>query len=75
MKKLFVLNYTSLNEGSSMWCSLDCFGGASAYCYGSLRKVTDVDILVKGVDLENVRAVLRDVEGVDMVTGISASAF
>ncbi len=52
MIRLFVLDCTRLNEGSSMWCSLDCFGGASAYCHGSLRKVTDVDILVKGVDLE-----------------------
>lgn len=54
--------------------SLDCFGEASAYCYGSTRKVTDIDIAVKRVDLENIEAVLREVGGVDMVTGISASA-
>jgi hypothetical protein len=57
MNRLSVLNSTRLNEGASMRCSLDCFGGASAYCYGSLRKVTDIDILIKGVDLENVKAV------------------
>jgi len=51
-----------------MWCSLDCFGGASAYYHGSLRKVTDVDIPVKGVDF--VETVLRDVEGVDVVAGL-----
>jgi hypothetical protein len=55
-------------------CSLDCFGEASSYCYGSTRKVTDIDIPVKRVDLENIKAVFRDVEGVDMVTGISTSA-
>jgi len=69
-----VLNCAPLNEGSTTWCSLDCFGEASAYCYESLRKVTDIDIPVKRVDL-NVKAVLRDDESVDMVTGISASAF
>ena len=37
------------------------FAGAAAYCYGSKRKVTDIDILVKGVDLERAKAVLRDV--------------
>lgn len=68
MKRLFVLNCTRLNEGSRKWCSLDCFGGASAYCHGSLRKATDVDILVKGADF--VETVLRDVEGVDAVTGL-----
>jgi len=68
MKKFFVLNCTPLNEDSRTWCSLDCFGGASAYCYGSLRKVIDIDIPVKCVDF--VEIVLRDVEGVDVVTGL-----
>jgi len=68
MKRLFVLNCTPLNEGSSMWYSLDCFGEASAYRHGSLRKVTDVDILVKGADF--VETVLRDVEGVGVVAGL-----
>jgi len=48
-------------------CSLDCFGGASAHCYGSPTKVTDIDIPVKGVNFETV---LRDVEGVDVVAGL-----
>lgn len=43
------------------------FAGAAAYCYGSKRKVTDIDVLVKGVDLENAKAVLSNVEGVDVV--------
>ncbi len=46
------------------------FAGAAAYYYGSKRKVTDIDILVKGVDLEKVEAVLRDIEGVDVVADL-----
>jgi len=46
------------------------FAGAAAYCYGSRRKVTDIDILVKGEDLEATKAVLRDVEGVDAVADL-----
>ena len=46
------------------------FAGAAAYCYGSKRKVTDVDILVEGEDLEKVKAVLADVEGVDVVADL-----
>ena len=46
------------------------FAGAAVYCYGSKRKVTDIDILVKGVDLEKAEAVLRDVEGVDVVVDL-----
>ena len=43
------------------------FAGAAAHCYGSKRKVTDIDILVKGADLKKAQAVLRDIEGVDVV--------
>lgn len=46
------------------------FAGAAAHCYGSTRKVTDIDILVKGVDLEKAEAILRDVEGVDVVADL-----
>ena len=46
------------------------FAGAAAYCYGSERKVTDVDILVEGGDLEKVKAVLADVEDVDVVADL-----
>ena len=46
------------------------FAGAAAYCYGSERKVTDVDILVEGEDLEKAKAVLADVEDVDVVADL-----
>jgi len=38
------------------------FAGAAAYCYGSIRHVTDIDILVRGADLKKVKAVLKDVD-------------
>jgi hypothetical protein len=34
------------------------FAGAAAYCYGSEREITDVDILVRCEDLEKTRAAL-----------------
>ena len=43
------------------------FAGAAAFCYGSERNVTDIDILVKNADLEKTKTVLRDVEGVEVV--------
>jgi len=46
------------------------FAEAAVYCYGSKMKVTNIDILVKGVDLEKAEAVLRDVEGVDVVADL-----
>jgi len=46
------------------------FAGAAAYCYGSERKVTDVDVLVEGEELEKVKAVLADVEDVDVVADL-----
>lgn len=46
------------------------FAGAAAYCYGSKRKVTDIDVLVKGVNLEKAKAVLRDIEDVDVVADL-----
>jgi len=46
------------------------FAGAAAYCYGSERKVTDIDILVKGLDLGRAEAALRDIEGVDVVADL-----
>jgi hypothetical protein len=42
------------------------FAGVAAYCYGSRRKVTDIDVLVKNRDLANAQAFLRDVDGVDV---------
>ena len=36
------------------------FAGAAAYCYGSKREVTDIDILVKCGDLDRVESALKD---------------
>ncbi len=46
------------------------FAGAAAYCYGSKRKVTDFDILVKSADLEKVTSDLKSIEGVDVVADL-----
>jgi len=46
------------------------FAGAAAYCYGSTRTITDIDILVKSVDLEKAKAALKDVKGVDVVADL-----
>lgn len=56
-----------LERGGVRWA---VFAGAAAYCYGSERKVTDIDILVEGVNLEKAKAVLRDLEGVDVVADL-----
>lgn len=47
------------------------FAGSAAYCYGSRRKIIDIDILVKCGDLEEVKRALEDVDlpGVDVVCG------
>lgn len=46
------------------------FAGAAAHCYGSKRKVSDIDVLVDGVDLEKAKEVLTNVEGVDVVADL-----
>ena len=46
------------------------FAGAAAYCYGSKRKITDIDVLVKGVDLERAKTVLERIEGIDVVADL-----
>jgi len=56
-----------LEEASVQWA---VFAGAAAYCYGSKREVTDIDILVKGEDLEKARKALKDVDGVDVVADL-----
>lgn len=45
------------------------FAGAAAYCYGSRREVTDIDILVSHADLGKANAALKDIEieGFDVV--------
>jgi predicted nucleotidyltransferase len=46
------------------------FAGAAVYCYGSDREVTDIDVLVEDEHLEKVKAVLADVEDVDVVADL-----
>ncbi len=47
------------------------FAGAAAYCYGSEREITDVDILVRCEDLEKARTALAglDLQGLDIGCG------
>jgi hypothetical protein len=47
------------------------FAGAAAHCYGSKRKITDVDILIKCEDLKDAKTALRDIdtEGFDVGCG------
>jgi len=46
------------------------FAGAAAHCYGSMRKVTDIDILVGVEDLEKAKNALRNVEDFDIVADL-----
>jgi len=46
------------------------FAGAAAHCYGSKRKLTDIDILVEGIDLHKAEAVLKDIEDIDVVADL-----
>jgi len=46
------------------------FAGAAAYCYGSRRQITDIDILVKSVDLRKAEGVLKDIEGFEVVADL-----
>lgn len=43
------------------------FAGAASSCYGSKRKVTDIDVLVREADFAEAMSVVADVEGVDVV--------
>ena len=47
------------------------FAGAAAYCYGSGREITDVDILVRCEDLDKARSALAgsDFQGFDIWDG------
>jgi len=45
------------------------FAGAAAFCYGSKRKVTDIDILVRTDDLEKAKSILNDIGGFDVGAG------
>jgi predicted nucleotidyltransferase len=46
------------------------FAGAAAHCYGSKRKVTDIDILVRDADLEKAKAAAMGIDGVDVVADL-----
>ena len=48
------------------------FAGAAAYCYGSEREITDVDILVRCEELEKARAALAGVDFHDFDLGCGA---
>jgi hypothetical protein len=48
------------------------YAGAAAYCYGSKREITDVDILVKCEDLEKAKAALKDITTEDFDVGCGA---
>jgi len=47
------------------------FAGSAAYCYGSRRRITDIDILVRCGDLEEAKGALEgvDLSDVDVVCG------
>lgn len=47
------------------------FAGAAAFCYGSEREITDIDILVRCEDLDKAKAALRDIDttGFDLGCG------
>ena len=60
-----------LDETGIRWA---VFAGAAAYCYGSKRKVTDIDILVKGVDWEKAKSVLKKIESVDVLADLKINA-
>ncbi len=47
------------------------FAGAAAYCYGSKREITDIDIFVRCEDLQKAESALNgiDYEGFDVACG------
>jgi len=52
------------------------FAGAAAYCFGSKRKVTDIDILVRLEDLNRAKAAIKDIDikGFDIVADLEIEA-
>jgi hypothetical protein len=56
-----------LNVATVAWA---VFAGAAACCYGSKRDLTDIDILVRGNDLEKAKAALKGLEEVDVVADL-----
>ena len=43
------------------------FAGAAAYCYGSKREITDIDILVGSADFRKAESVLKGIDGFEVV--------
>ena len=56
-----------LEEAGVEWV---VFAGAAAHCYGSGREVTDIDILVRAVDLEKAKVALKGIGGFDVVADL-----
>lgn len=46
------------------------FSGVAAYLYGSKRKITDVDILVRKQDLERTKKILRLLRNIDVIADL-----
>ncbi len=46
------------------------FAGTAAYCYGSKRKITDIDILVRSIDLEKAKNALKNIKGIDIIADL-----
>ncbi|MEM2928064.1 MAG: nucleotidyltransferase [Nitrososphaerota archaeon] len=60
IKKIF-------KENNILWM---IFAGTAAYCYGSKRKITDIDILVRSVDLEKAKNALKNIKGIDIIADL-----
>jgi hypothetical protein len=46
------------------------FAGVAAYCYGSKRKITDIDILVRDIDFEKAKSALKNIKGIDITADL-----
>jgi hypothetical protein len=46
------------------------FAGAAAYCYGSKRNVTDIDLIVRSMDYEKAKTVLEGIKDLDIAANL-----
>jgi hypothetical protein len=46
------------------------FAGVAAYCYGSKRKITDIDILVRDIDFEKAKNAFKNIKGIDIIADL-----
>ncbi len=46
------------------------FAGVAAYCYGSKREITDIDILVKDIDFEKAKNAFKNIKGIDIISDL-----